>query len=809
MKRNRRRCSLLRTLACVAGVTALMSAPVCAHSQEAAEPAAAENKTEYSSQLLPLNCEEGEQLLPVTIDPGKGTVVVDGSGEEAPLREAYGLSVQEAGELTEGSVQERREAILEYLLQEPCIVHEQEDGCLRAAYPFSMKLLFVLVKEGKLKDDFGAVKVLYDKEGGKYALQYESQEDAANAYAQLMEQYGKKKVLIDLPVAPAELKYDEKANNQTYSSFTTAKSLSWGTDVMYLDRLRDWAEAHPAQGTLSVAVVDTGIRVDETKETIINGYGIDAGRVLKSSCQSITSSVYDYTALHDYSDSNWQPKTCAYADLRGHGTHVMSTVLDGTPSQVKVFAIRNSCNRPYKYNETVYALGDVDGMVKSVARAGELKAKVVNMSQGINCYDYETGKKKGYSGKGIPKMEDIADATFWYYNNEIARMAGLYDLCVVTAAGNDGKDSGETMHFPGMNSGVIEVSNLTYKDGFTLNSSSNFGENVSFCAPGTTIVGAGYDWENHKACYVSKSGTSMAAPHISAALAILRLYYPELSNMETAELLRAFCTDLGDKGRDDKYGYGFPQFRDKSVTFVYNDSATEDVTVTLPRGMQVSKPENPVRDRYSFGGWCTDKAATQQYDFKQPVRGNLTLYARWRKILKVVTFDYNGHGGTSLTLRLPIGTCVTPPADPQEDGWIFRGWYSDTEQTHPFDFNTPITVSSTLYAKWEQEESEQAANPLSVKGKTATVKYSKLKKKTQTLPVTKVITFLRKGKGEMSYVKKSGDKKIAIDQKTGTVTVKKGLKKGTYKVKATAAASGNESYLPSGEKKVTFKIKVK
>ena len=56
---------------------------------------------------------------------------------------------------------------------------------------------------------------------------------------------------------------------------------------------------------------------------------------------------------------------------------------------------------------------------------------------------------------------------------------------------------------------------------------------------------------------------------------------------------------------------------------------------------------------------------------------------------------------------------------------------------------------------------------------------------------------------------KSGNKKITIDQKSGTVTVKKGLKKGTYKVKAVVAASGDENYLPSGEKKVTFTIKVK
>ena len=99
-------------------------------------------------------------------------------------------------------------------------------------------------------------------------------------------------------------------------------------------------------------------------------------------------------------------------------------------------------------------------------------------------------------------------------------------------------------------------------------------------------------------------------------------------------------------------------------------------------------------------------------------------------------------------------------------------------------------------------------NPLSVKGKTATVKYKALKKKAQKLKVSKVLKFSKKGKGKVTYKKKSGDKKITIAKKGGKVTVKKGLKKGTYKITVQVAAAGNASY-KSLKKTVTFKIKVK
>lgn len=99
-------------------------------------------------------------------------------------------------------------------------------------------------------------------------------------------------------------------------------------------------------------------------------------------------------------------------------------------------------------------------------------------------------------------------------------------------------------------------------------------------------------------------------------------------------------------------------------------------------------------------------------------------------------------------------------------------------------------------------------NPLAVKGKTATLKYKKLKKKAQTLSVSKAITFTKKGQGAITYTKASGNKKIIINKKNGKITVKKGLKKGTYKVKVKVAAAGNNNYKAT-VKTITVTIKVK
>ncbi len=106
------------------------------------------------------------------------------------------------------------------------------------------------------------------------------------------------------------------------------------------------------------------------------------------------------------------------------------------------------------------------------------------------------------------------------------------------------------------------------------------------------------------------------------------------------------------------------------------------------------------------------------------------------------------------------------------------------------------------------------ANPLKVKGKTAKVSFKKLKKKAQTLKVSKLIKFAKAGKGKISYSlvsAKKGKKNVKsyfkINAKTGKLTIKKGLAKGTYKVKLKVKAAGNADY-KAVTRSVTVRIKV-
>lgn len=64
------------------------------------------------------------------------------------------------------------------------------------------------------------------------------------------------------------------------------------------------------------------------------------------------------------------------------------------------------------------------------------------------------------------------------------------------------------------------------------------------------------------------------------------------------------------------------------VTFVPNNGQSS-VSVVIGKGKTVATPADPVKANYLFGGWYTDSALTNRYDFAQPVKQDLRLYAKY------------------------------------------------------------------------------------------------------------------------------------------------------------------------------------
>ena len=119
----------------------------------------------------------------------------------------------------------------------------------------------------------------------------------------------------------------------------------------------------------------------------------------------------------------------------------------------------------------------------------------------------------------------------------------------------------------------------------------------------------------------------------------------------------------------------------------YNGTATDPGTLT--------------EEGYTFDGWYTDDTYSTEFDFTQPIKRNTTVYAKWTANDYEVSF-VTEHGDAPTSQNVKYNGTANDPGKLSEDGYTFGGWYTDETYKTKFDFSTPITGNTKVYAKWEK-----------------------------------------------------------------------------------------------------------
>lgn len=125
------------------------------------------------------------------------------------------------------------------------------------------------------------------------------------------------------------------------------------------------------------------------------------------------------------------------------------------------------------------------------------------------------------------------------------------------------------------------------------------------------------------------------------------------------------------------------------------------------------------------------------------------------------------------------------------------------------------TVKITINAKATSTYKAATAKVLTIKiaKKAPTIKtkigtknlsYNTLKKRAQVFTLGTSVN----SKGTLTYKKLSGSRAVSVNSKTGKLTVKKGLKKGTYRVKVQIKSAAKGNYT-AGSRTVTVTVRVK
>lgn len=409
--------------------------------------------------------------------------------------------------------------------------------------PFITKRLLVYSKANL--DDFGASFHIsgYDN---LHIYQYDTENKTKEAYEYFSSLDKVNSVEVDAIITPAN--YEDENLVVTPLGLDDAFSYSsWGANAMSVNKYSEYLKENVGVENfpeIIVAVLDTGIDSDHIwfSNRLAKRNNTDLGANFSSSSNS----------------------RCVYEDIYGHGTHVSGIITDLTFSNVKILPIKVMNDSGYGYSSAIKMGIDY---VTELRQHYNLNIVAMNMSFGTtisvgttNHSDFQTKINKAYN----------------------------LGILSVAAAGNDNEDcitsTPANIHNAITVSAVSQTSNTYIRPNW-----SNYGSYVDICAPGGNIrsaaVGGGTKLE---------SGTSMAAPHISAVIALFYTdYNKNYSTSKIEELLDNSAIDLGETGWDKYYGEGLVNIEYANATVIDQvifSNTTTDHTIPFTLTLSTNIP---------------------------------------------------------------------------------------------------------------------------------------------------------------------------------------------------------------------------
>lgn len=383
-------------------------------------------------------------------------------------------------------------------------------------------------------------------------------------------------------------------------------STQYGPPMMGLPAA--WGAVGYGSPAVKVAVIDSGIRrthEDFTPSRILTG--------------------------HDYVSNDSDPN-----DSCGHGTHVSGTVAATTGNGAGVAGLSQATILPLKGLDAVGGLlsvqctGSTAAIAQAIVDAADQGANIISMSIGGG------------------SSTTLANAVTYAWNKGVV---------LVAAAGNDGASN--SIDYPGAYPEVIAVAALDSTK--TKASYSDMGPQLDIAAPGSDVISTSNSADNG---YTTMSGTSMATPHVSGALALAKSCAPSATNVQLRDALYRTAEDLGTAGWDSSYGHGLAR-ADRLVADLCGGgggtngqptaaftSSTNGLTVSVNGSTSTDPDGDPLSYAWTFGDGATATGVT----------ASRTYAAAGTYTVGLTVTD--GRGGSSSTTRSLTVTSGGSGGDP-------------------------------------------------------------------------------------------------------------------------------------------------
>jgi hypothetical protein len=265
-----------------------------------------------------------------------------------------------------------------------------------------------------------------------------------------------------------------------------------------------------------IAILDTGVYTNhvDLRDGIWTNPGEIPGNGLDDEGNGFVDDVHGW----DFADNDNE-----VLDDHGHGTHVAGIAAARIDNGLGIAGV---AGRATIMPVDVFGggIGTYEDLIRAIVYATDNGARVINMSLGASSYS----------------LGEEAAVNYAY----------SHGVVLVAAAGNSGL---EEQHYPAAHANVIAVAATASDD--SLAWFSIRGDWVDVAAPGVSIYST-IPPNGLGESYGSKSGTSMATPHVAALAALALSRNPLLTPDQVRAVIESTADDLGPGGKDIYYGNG-------------------------------------------------------------------------------------------------------------------------------------------------------------------------------------------------------------------------------------------------------------
>lgn len=272
--------------------------------------------------------------------------------------------------------------------------------------------------------------------------------------------------------------------------------------------------------------------------------------------------------LCDNSSNKWPYNSINYSEIKNIDNRPLSIAIIDTGINLSDPCFKNANIKIHKLSDLNETDNTHGTLITGIIYNSNIIPESIKKNLTIHAIDIGTDNKISITNlvKALKFAHglnvDIINLSVGTYKNENALKSAINELSssgtiIICASGND---STKQYLYPAAYDNVISVASVCENNEVFIN--NNFNDKIVVSAPGENIPTGILDKDKK---IISINGSSASTALTTCTSVVLKAISPSLNSSKLIDVLKNTSIDMGDIGKDDKFGYGMLNYKDSAM----------------------------------------------------------------------------------------------------------------------------------------------------------------------------------------------------------------------------------------------------